>query len=549
MRTTQLGCISSTGIIATLLALLLIGGIAYARGGVLFNPGELNAQAGAQPLGGVSSHSEIGGRCAACHTAFWERDKMADRCLSCHVDLNSSADNFHRIMLAQSQTWECFQCHTDHRGFRASLTVMDLERFPHQAIGFSLQGHHLNQTGASFTCYDCHGSDISGFDETACTACHQQIDPAFMEEHLNSFGQGCLACHDGIDTYGEGFDHNNLAFSLQGEHVAAACSGCHAGARTPTDLRQTPQNCFSCHAEDDAHQGRFGQDCQECHTPDGWEGVSFDHSLAAFPLAGAHAQVECEGCHVNDVFKGTPQDCFSCHAQDDAHQGRFGQDCQVCHTPDGWEGANFDHSLAAFPLTGAHAQVDCEACHVNDVFKGTPQDCFSCHAEDDAHQAGFGQDCQVCHTPDGWEGASFDHSLAPFQLTGAHAQVECEGCHKEGVFKGTPQDCSACHAEPAYHIGLFGTKCTSCHTTDAWRPAVFDRPHTFPFNHGESGPSECRVCHTEALTSYTCYTCHEHNPAQIESKHREEGISDFRDCARCHPTGQKEEGEGGGGDD
>jgi len=469
---------------ATLLAILLIGGIAYARGGVLYNPGELNAQAGAQPLGGVSSHSEIGGRCAACHTAFWEQDKMADRCLSCHVDLNASADNFHRVMLAQSQTWECFQCHTDHRGSRASLTVMDLERFPHQAIGFSLQGHHLNTTGASFTCSDCHGDDISRFEETACTGCHRQIDPAFMEEHLNSFGQGCLACHDGIDTYGESFDHNNLAFPLQGEHAAADCSGCHTGARMPEDLRQTPQACFSCHAEDDAHQGRFGQDCQECHTPDGWEGASFDHSLAAFPLTGAHAQVECEGCHVNDVFKGTPQACFSCHADDDAHQGRFGQDCQECHTPeDGWEGASFDHSLAAFQLSGAHAQVECEGCHVNDVFKGTPQDCFSCHAE------------------------------------------------------------------PAYHIGLFGAECAACHSTDGWKPAAFNQAHTFPFNHGGSEPSECRVCHAEALTSYTCYTCHEHNPAQIESKHREEGISDFRDCARCHPTGQEEEGEGGGGDD
>ena len=417
MRTTRLGCISSTGNMATLLAILLIGGIAYARGGVLYNPGELNAQAGAQPLGGVSSHSEIGGRCAACHTAFWEQDKMADRCLSCHVDLNASADNFHRVMLAQSQTWECFQCHTDHRGSRASLTVMDLERFPHQAIGFSLQGHHLNTTGASFTCSDCHGDDISRFEETACTGCHRQIDPAFMEEHLNSFGQGCLACHDGIDTYGESFDHNNLAFPLQGEHAAADCSGCHTGARMPEDLRQTPQACFSCHAEDDAHQGRFGQDCQECHTPDGWEGASFDHSLAAFPLTGAHAQVECEGCHVNDVFKGTPQDCFSCHA------------------------------------------------------------------------------------------------------------------------------------EPAYHIGLFGAECAACHSTDGWKPAAFNQAHTFPFNHGGSEPSECRVCHAEALTSYTCYTCHEHNPAQIESKHREEGISDFRDCARCHPTGQEEEGEGGGGDD
>ncbi len=415
MKTTRLGCISSTGIIATLLALLVIGGIAYARGGVLFNPGDLNGQTGARSLDGVASHAETGGRCTACHAAFWQREKMADRCLSCHVDLKTSADNFHRVMLAQSQTWECFSCHTDHNGSQASMTVMDMERFPHQSVGFSLQGHRLNTTGAGFTCSDCHGDDITRFDQAACADCHRQINIPFIDEHLNAFGQGCLACHDGIDTYGKNFDHNRLAFPLQGKHAAEACSSCHSEARTPDDL------------------------------------------------------------------KGTPQDCASCHADDDAHQGRFGQDCQGCHTPDSWEDASFDHSLAAFPLTGAHTQIECEA------------------------------------------------------------------CHKEGVFKGTPHECAACHAEPAYHAGLFGVDCAACHTTDAWSPARFDRAHTFPFNHGESGPSECRVCHPDALTSYTCYTCHEHNPAEIESKHREEGISDFADCARCHSTGQKEEGEGGEG--
>jgi hypothetical protein len=80
-------------------------------------------------------------------------------------------------------------------------------------------------------------------------------------------------------------------------------------------------------------------------------------------------------------------------------------------------------------------------------------------------------------------------------------------------------------------------------------PALFDRPHTFPFNHGESGFSDCQVCHPNSLTTYDCYTCHEHNPAQIEAEHREEGISNFQDCAECHPTGHEDEAEGRGGDD
>lgn len=549
MNTTRLGCISSTGIIATLAILILIGGVAFTRGGVLFNPGELNAQAGSRSLGGVSSHAELGGRCAACHTAFWQREKMADRCLTCHADLIDSADNFHRAMLAQSQTWECFGCHTDHNGAEASMNIMDLERFPHQAVGFSLQGHRLMTSGVSFACSDCHGEDISRFNQATCTDCHRQINLTFLDEHLNTFGQDCLACHDGVDIYGDDFDHNLLVFPLQGKHATTACSGCHTGAGTPADLKQAPQACFSCHAKDDAHEGRFGQNCEECHTPSDWESATFDHSLAAFQLTGAHTEVTCENCHINEVFKGTPQDCFSCHAEDDAHEGRFGQNCQECHTTGGWEEATFDHNRAAFQLTGAHTQVPCENCHINDIFLGTPQDCFSCHAQDDAHEGQFGQNCQECHTTDGWEGATFNHTLAAFPLTGAHTQVECVSCHREGVFKGTHQECSACHAEPTYHLGLFDANCAGCHTTGAWRPAAFDQPHTFPFNHGETGSSDCRVCHPDTLTHYTCYTCHEHNPARIESEHREEGISDFGDCARCHPTGREEEGEGGGSND
>ena len=486
MKSSRLGCISGTGIAITLLTLLIIGGVAYARGGVLFNPGDLNAQLGAQARGEVLSHADTGGRCSACHTAIWENEKMADRCLACHTDLLNSQDNLHTVMLAQSQTTECFICHTDHRGAEAPVTILDLEHFPHEATGYSLQGHRRTAVGASFTCADCHGDRIQAIDLEVCAACHQDIDAPFMAGHLSAFGGECLACHDGIDTYGRSFDHNQAAFQLLGQHSTAACADCHSGARTVPDLQNTPRECLDCHASDDPHSGQFGKDCGGCHTPDGWEEAAFDHSLAAFPLTGIHAEVACSDCHTGGIFKGTPQDCFSCHAVDDAHAGQFGKKCAECHTPDEWTNVKFDHSLAAFPLTGAHSSVP------------------------------------------------------------------CTDCHKDGVFQGTPQECSACHAEPAYHLGLFGSDCATCHDSAAWTPARFDRPHSFPINHGESGMSACRACHTDSLVSYTCYGCHAHEPGEIERKHREEGISNFQDCTRCHPTGLKEEGgesgEGGGDD-
>jgi len=224
---------------------------------------------------------------------------------------------------------------------------MDTENFPHQAVGYSLQGHQRMADGSPFTCADCHLQEITRFDPTTCDACHRELDVQFTQAHVEAFGGDCLACHDGLDTYGQAFDHNRLAFPLQGAHASLTCSACHQGARTTADL-----------------------------------------------------------------------------------------------------------------------QAASRACH-------------------------------ACHTP------------------------------------------------PVSHVGLFDTACADCHTVNAWTPAQFNRPHTFPITHRNRGRLiECGVCHPNTYTAYTCYGCHEHNPAKVERKHLKEGIRDFQKCVECHPTGREEEGEG-----
>ena len=95
-----------------------------------------------------------------------------------------------------------------------------------------------------------------------------------------------------------------------------------------------------------------GPDCGNCHVPDDWKQVSFDHNQAAFKLLGRHATVDCAACHTNDNFKGTPQDCNACHAKDDHHNGQFGTDCGKCHVPDDWKQATFDHNLSPLSWKG-----------------------------------------------------------------------------------------------------------------------------------------------------------------------------------------------------
>jgi hypothetical protein len=159
------------------------------------------------------------------------------------------------------------------------------------------------------------------------------------------------------------------------------------------------------------------------------------------------------------------------------------------------------------------------------------------------HQEQFGDDCMVCH--DGVDRLSnFDHANF-FPLDGKHSSIQCLDCHAEKVFRGTPTECWQCHTEPEVHSGVFGLKCSYCHSTEAWSPASL-RQHSFPLNHGVDDQNlqlQCDVCHGTNYIDYTCYYCHDHQPSEIIQSHQAIGITeqDLPACINCHPSGTLEE--------
>lgn len=450
MRSNRLGCLSGTGIVAAIVTSLVIVGYAYARGGLLYNPGPLNAQSG-ETLGGVTSHAGIGGNCKACHTAPWEAAKMEERCVDCHGDIAVQMQDvatMHGSMLNDKRDLRCRFCHPEHRGADARLTELGDAAFPHEVVGFSLNGHQFNVTREAFVCSDCHPEDISKFDLQTCDTCHRKMDLGFMTAHTISFGPACLDCHDGGDSLVTNFDHNQFSFKIVGRHDGLECVKCHINARGLGDFQVTLQDCYSCHYNDEPHEGRYGFSCVDCHNENGWLPAKFDHTLSVFKLEGKHVDVMCESCHQNNVFAGTPSDCYSCHQQDDEHDGRFGTDCAACHNPSDWEDAAFDHNLSKFPLTGRHAGL------------------------------------------------------------------ACEQCHSAGQFAGLSTSCASCHGDPAFHAGMFGFDCAACHNTGDWfapyngrHPGIADEGGS-GVNHGGAS---CRDCHTPTLHTYTCLACHDSN--------------------------------------
>src|SRR5436190_9011293 len=168
-------------------------GVLAVHGQQMFSPGPLNAETRAGVTrGGVRSHAEIGGNCAACHAPPWSSETMSNRCLDCHQEVREQMDRRGPLHGLLAEGKDCRSCHTEHRGTHAALT------------------------------------DITTF------------------------------------------DHSCAAFKLSGKHAALDCKACH----NDSFYKGTPQTCVSCHAEPKAHKGRFGTACAQCHDTDTWKATT-----------------------------------------------------------------------------------------------------------------------------------------------------------------------------------------------------------------------------------------------------------------------------------
>lgn len=176
--------------------------------------------------------------------------------------------------------------------------------------------------------------------------------------------------------------------------------------------------------------GRLNLPCQTCHTPTDWKRIAakigFNHAETGFALRGQHAGVACRDCHANLNFANTPNKCQDCHA--DLHRRKNGAECALCHNANGWQVSmhNINEHQDRFPLIGAHAVVDCYACHkVGTVGQfnrfGLSTECISCHSKDynkaasPNHRAlGYSTECRECHlSMDSWSGAVFTPGSIP----------------------------------------------------------------------------------------------------------------------------------------
>jgi hypothetical protein len=398
-------------------------------------------------------------------------------------------------------------------------------------------------------CSQCHDRADRGRQAALCMTCHKDV-AADVRNHSGYHGRiagiataQCKACHsehqgrdaDIVKLSPVSFDHAHTDFALAGAHATAACASCHKAGKK---YRDAPSACVDCHRADDPHAGKLGTSCANCHEPSNWTRVRFDHDKTKYPLRDAHRDVACAACHAGNRYAGTPSQCVSCHAPEDVHHGTRGPNCGSCHSTATWKTSKFDHAAAArFPLTGAHAKLECGACHKTPDLKAPlPRDCAGCHRADDAHATRFGTACEKCHGSSAWKPSTFDHSRdTHYVLPGNHAKLACHTCHTSVVAEQKlGQDCVSCHRTDDPHGGKLGQDCAHCHRVDSWRKGIsFDHDRTsFPLV-GLHGPVPCHACHVSPAfkgTARDCNSCH-----QRVDRHKG---SLGKDCEQCHsPAG------------
>lgn len=235
--------------------------------------------------------------CRKCHTSDSFTDPLPhNTCSACHTDYHQGE------FVVNNTAPDCAACHTTD-GFQLSNFTME----QHAGTAFPLTGAHT-----ATPCFACHlkNEDRWRFRNigTKCVDCHTDVHKGSIAASYYP-DQNCTVCHATSEWKKMGqFDHSVTTFKLEGAHLRANCTACHAGdAQYPKGrFAGTRQDCVACH--ENVHGRQFEQagvtDCRGCHGFEGWGAQYFDHSKTRFPLEGKHAQVACSACHKSIELEG-----------------------------------------------------------------------------------------------------------------------------------------------------------------------------------------------------------------------------------------------------
>jgi hypothetical protein len=290
----------------------------------LSKDGCVNCHTTHDPPAMARHESDFGKNCLACHdgvdrmihfdhagTGFALLDKHSQlACIKCHTTENLK-DTPHGCSQCHAQpavhqgafVQECDTCHSA-AGWTPA--ILDGKPFTHaslDSVKFTLAHHARDYNDQPLTCQGCHPVDVQHADQQTCQQCHAKHAANFMQKHLDTYGEACITCHDGVDRLAK-FDHAQT-YPLQGKHADAKCEDCHPKKQ----FANTPTLCLACHEDPAIHAGFMGTACEYCHTAAAWKPALLRKHI--FQLDhGSPQPVACTVCHPKTYQEYT---CFGCH--------------------------------------------------------------------------------------------------------------------------------------------------------------------------------------------------------------------------------------------
>jgi hypothetical protein len=249
------------------------------------------------------------------------RFQADDSCVECHgeVEFGSDDSSFCANSACHGQAWP--QVELD-------------AAFTHP---IELEGKH-----AETWCHECHEGVKKP--EYECANCHEPP----VEPH---FGEQCQDCHTPLGFKPADMGDFQHPVPLEAQHATLECLACHSAGLDLTF------DCVECHQP--PTEPHFGEQCADCHTPEGFEQPNLTDFQHPVPLEGNHATLDCQACH-SAGFDLTFE-CAACHQPPENH---FGATCEDCHTPEGFvESATSVFGPAPEIPHALEGLEDCMLCH------------------------------------------------------------------------------------------------------------------------------------------------------------------------------------------
>lgn len=256
------------------------------------------------------------------------------------------------------------------------------------------------------------------------------------------------------------------------------------------------------------------------------------------PSAATHASTVADS--------GEPRaDCYACHARDYAsahqHEGVKPTRCAVCHLETGWHPTQRNHP---WPLTGAHQQANCFACHSGKppVFEDLPSACVDCHRADYDKSDFPGHDrfaltCGDCHGTAAWKPAKKPEPAGPKRASTGHAERE----------PSTRPAKPARHDAPAAAPQMQPAQTTEAHTPPPTAASSRQHPEAaFPITTGNHTDIDCKTCHDgpgrNSKDNTDCVQCHKRSrfdPRHTRVADYPVGEAPANFCVDCHTRGTR----------